>query len=294
MDIREAKYLLEIAKTKNITKAANNLYITQPGLSKSLNKLEEEFEAPLFYREGRNLEATPMGELILKHSQKIVDAFNTMYDEVQEMKHETEDKLRISLPYSGSYLFTDIISEFTIEYPNIILEPHELGGIQIADMFNNHKLDIAFAMPMGAETGVDLNEHLILESEVVVGVTKNHPLSSKKRLTYQDLDGCEYISFDSTSQIYKLLNEGFNREGVTAIPKMLGHDYLWLIAYAKRLDIPCILPKPCFDAFGDAEITLLPFDPVFEWPLCLAYPKELQRSTAVQSFIKFALSRIDY
>lgn len=294
MDIREAKYLLEIAKTQNITKAANNLYITQPGLSKSLNKLEEEFEAPLFYREGRNLEPTPIGELILKHSQIIVDDFNAMYDEVREMKHQTEDKLRISLPYSGSYLFTDIISEFTIEYPNIILEPHELGGIQIADMFSNHNLDIAFAMPMGAETSVDLNEHLILQSEVVVGVTRSHPLSSKKRVTYQDLDGCEYISFDSTSQIYKLLNEAFAKEQITAIPKMLGHDYLWLIAYSKRLDTPCILPRPCFDAFDDDDLILLPFDPEFEWPLCLAYPKELQRSNTVQTFIKFAMSRIDY
>ena len=292
MDIREAKYLLEIARTKSITKAANNLYITQPGLSKSLNKLEEEFDDPLFYREGNELFPTPMGKLVINQSQKIVHDFNAINIAVLEMKNKANNKLRISLPYSGSYLFTDIISDFTLEHPEVVLEPFELCGTQTADMFDNHELDVAFAMPMGSETKIELNKHLIMESEVMVGVTLNHPLASRETLSIKDLEGLEYISFDTASHIHKELNDMLLEEEVNAIPKMLGYDYLWLISSAKRTNTACILPKTYFEAFDDKDLILIPFEPKFRWPLCLAYPKELEESSVVHSFVEFVLKNL--
>ena len=67
MDIREIRYIIEIANTRNMTKAAANLFITQPALSKMLKKVELELGMPLFYREGNVMSPTEAGTLLVEH-----------------------------------------------------------------------------------------------------------------------------------------------------------------------------------------------------------------------------------
>ena len=62
------KYLLEIEKTRHLTNAAKNLFLTQPALSRVLKKLESEFGGPLFFRDGNFLLPAPIGTIVLKHS----------------------------------------------------------------------------------------------------------------------------------------------------------------------------------------------------------------------------------
>ena len=74
MNSNQLYHFKTIAECGNITKAAEVLYITQPALSTSLRKLEEEVARPLFIREGRNLRLTENGKVLLNYAQIVTDA----------------------------------------------------------------------------------------------------------------------------------------------------------------------------------------------------------------------------
>ena len=61
MELAKLKYFYHVAKTGNVTKAADEIHIAQPALSKAIKQLEEELGAPLFYKRGRNIYLTPFG-----------------------------------------------------------------------------------------------------------------------------------------------------------------------------------------------------------------------------------------
>ena len=73
MDIRELRYIMEIGAQKNMTRAANHLYISQPALSKVLKKVEGELVVTLFFREGTSMNLTDAGMVVVKWAEKIME-----------------------------------------------------------------------------------------------------------------------------------------------------------------------------------------------------------------------------
>ena len=84
MDIREMRYFTELAKTKNMTKAAQNLYISQPALHKALRKVEAELNTTLFYRQGNEFLPTDTGIILLENSKSILNLVAQMEDSIAE------------------------------------------------------------------------------------------------------------------------------------------------------------------------------------------------------------------
>ena len=101
MDLREMHYLLEIANTGHMTQAANNLFISQPALSKSLRKVENELGTELFYRDGNRLLPTDTGRIVIEKSSEI---------------------LQLVLPLSLHSIFPNCLlnfNEYTLKSPSI-------------------------------------------------------------------------------------------------------------------------------------------------------------------------------
>lgn len=86
MDLRVLRYFLTVAKEQSFTKAAEQLHITQPTLSRQLAALEEELETPLFKRDGHHITLTDEGILLKRRALEIIDLEERLMDEFKGNK----------------------------------------------------------------------------------------------------------------------------------------------------------------------------------------------------------------
>lgn len=120
MDIRVIRYFLEVAEELNITKAAENLNMAQPPLSRQMQLLEEELGVKLFNREKRRLQLTEEGELLKHRGEQILSLVEKTEEEVQEMKHGVSGTLYIgSVEGRGPHILAKWIAGFSKKYPQV-------------------------------------------------------------------------------------------------------------------------------------------------------------------------------
>lgn len=98
MELKEARYILAIAKHQSIGKAAESLYISQPSLSKYLKNLEERLGAPLFDRRENHYYPTYMGERYLYYAERIAAFGDQWSQEFDDIAHQEKGRLNIAAP----------------------------------------------------------------------------------------------------------------------------------------------------------------------------------------------------
>ena len=288
MDIREAKYLLEVEKTQQLTKAAENLFLTQPALSRVLKKLETEFGTPLFIRDGSYFRPTPAGKIVLRHSEEILREYRSMEKELASLDFHSKNIIRIAIPPIGGYLFNDMISAFISTYPDIELKVNSLVGNAALAKLDEGEMDIIF--PIRPTNSGMLNEHLLFRSEIGIGVSADHSWAKKEAVPDADFAEQPIISGNESWQFNTQLRERLKKEGIQPVFKMMGNDILWLIDYAKHCDCPVVLPMPALVAYGWEGMKIIKMSPPFKWEMCMAYSKSVRVTPVMRSFINFVLN----
>lgn len=118
MELRELNYITAIGKTRHMTHAANELYISQPALYKSLRKIEAEFGTSLFYRKGNELLPTDTGEIVLQKAGEISALIAQMNDSVAATKHLKQGKVSIGFPsIVGTMYLPNLLTNFSKNIP---------------------------------------------------------------------------------------------------------------------------------------------------------------------------------
>ncbi len=123
MNLDQIRYVLTLARTRNFTKAAEELYITQPTLSQQLQSIEKELGTMLFYRNRRHVSLTESGQIFIPHAQQILNEWETCRDAIQTQPLPWLSSCReliCSLRKTSSHLKTSIGCLYSIPLPNPI------------------------------------------------------------------------------------------------------------------------------------------------------------------------------
>lgn len=102
------------AKHQNITKAAEELYISQPALTKTIKNLEKDLGFPLFFKKGRNIGLTAYGEYLKGEADKIFAIYNNILTETNKLKHENDNSVSLNV-LAASSIITDAVLEYKKE-----------------------------------------------------------------------------------------------------------------------------------------------------------------------------------
>lgn len=122
MNLNELNYILCIAKHQNLTKAARELYISQPTLSKFLQKTERELDTKLFHRIDNGYVPTPIGRQYLNYAKKMLDLQNDWEKELMDLKEMNTGELNIAFPLMrSSCLIPKVLPLFHEKHPGIRL-----------------------------------------------------------------------------------------------------------------------------------------------------------------------------
>lgn len=206
MDIRLFEYFLAIAEEGNMTRAAELLHVTQPTLSKQLNKLEEILDVQLFERTTRKMVLTDAGLMFYDRAKDILELTEKAVTDLQQNKKEIHGTLKMSVAESDN--FREIVKIFkTIhaQYPNIQFDIHSGDASVVTEQLDKRLIDFgllvgtpnlekyhALRLPFQDQWGVLLrkNDSLARLEAFTPEMLKKLPLIiSKQALATNELSG---------------------------------------------------------------------------------------------------------
>ncbi|HPE16211.1 MAG TPA: LysR substrate-binding domain-containing protein [Oscillospiraceae bacterium] len=286
MDIRVLRYISEIAKTGSLTRAASNLYISQPALSKALKKAEEDLDCQIFRRNGTTLDLTDAGEVVLAHARLIIAQYEIMGESILDIKKLKTGHTSLGIPAIVSLLFfPPMIVEFRKRYPGIDLQIYEFGGVGLADRVIKGEIDVAIGMrPILRD---ELSEIPIFRNEVGLSMRKEHFLAGKEKIKIRDLENVPIVTFNKDFMAHVLLMERFHEAGFEPTADFLSIQCDIMMEMARLSNTVCILPKPILEYYGHPDMKIATFEPEFTWELCMIFRKNGYLSRATKTLIAF-------
>ncbi len=187
MELRVLRYFLIVAKEQSFTKAAEQLHITQPTLSRQLAALEEELGCALFHRGGRSITLTDEGILLKRRALEIIDLEDRIVDEFKGDTGMVDGVITIGCgEFAAVEILAQIISGFKEKYPMVQIALHTGTADTTLEMMNKGLIDIGlFLEPTSTE---NLDYIRIQDSDRwVVSMKPDDPLAQKEVITKEDL-----------------------------------------------------------------------------------------------------------
>lgn len=187
MELRVLRYFLMVAKEQSFTKAAAQLHITQPTLSRQMASLEKELNAPLFVRGGHSISLTEQGLLLKRRALELIDLEDRIIDEFKEEEGTVLGTITIGCGESAAVeILAEMISRYKERCPLVQIALHTGTADTIRDMMNKGLVDIGlFLEPVSTE---ELDYIRIKDSDHwVIGMRPDDPLAKKKHITKEDL-----------------------------------------------------------------------------------------------------------
>lgn len=187
MDLRVLRYFLTVAREQSFTKAAIQLHITQPTLSRQLAALEEELGTTLLNRNGHNITLTNDGILLKRRALELISLEDKIMNEFKDDSGEMIGTVTIGCgEFVAVEILADICAEYKKKYPQVQITVHTGTADVIYEMMNKGLVDIGmFLEPVSVE---GLEYIRMRESEhYVVSMRADDPLANKEYLNKEDL-----------------------------------------------------------------------------------------------------------
>lgn len=203
MTLQQLKYLVTVAECKNITEAAEKLFISQPSLSAAIHNLEQEMGVTAFVRSNKGVSVTREGEELLSFARNLLEQADIMKDRFCNDKNRSP-KFSVSCQHYSFAVnaFVDVVNEYDANVYNFILRETQTGEI-IDDVANgNSELGILYL----SEHNEDVLTKLLKKNKLMfeeifkasphVFISKNHPLANKEIITLDELKPYPYLVYE--------------------------------------------------------------------------------------------------
>jgi DNA-binding transcriptional LysR family regulator len=215
--LHQLQVFLKITQTKSITKAAEELHLTQPAVSIQLKNLQDQFEIPLTEIVGRQLYVTDFGKEIAIAAQNIIDEVYNINFKTLAFKGILTGKLKISVVSTGKYVMPYFLSKFTNDNNGIELEMDVTNKLKVIKSLKNNEVD--FALVSTLPSGIDVNSEVLLPNKLfLVATTEDKALNIKKTNEYITNNSLIYREEGSATRI--AMENYMKKQGIQAKMKL--------------------------------------------------------------------------
>lgn len=215
MELRQLRYFIAIAECLSFSKAAQQLHVTVPPLSRQIRQLEEEFGVQLFVRDRRRVALTDAGRLLLREARAVVTQTAHVSDCVRMAKIGQTGRVRVGIGMSLGERVSQVVIEHTKRFPAVEIECREICSTLQNEVLLGGDIDVGFLRP--SIDPVHLDSELLFEERLLVHVNKSSPLAKRKALRMQDLAGESLLLHDreASSGLYDKAVELYRNAGLT-------------------------------------------------------------------------------
>jgi DNA-binding transcriptional LysR family regulator len=175
-----------VAKRLSFTKAAADLFITQPAVTKHIQELEQYFKVQLFERQGNHISLTPQGQVMLQYTEQLLGIYRKMEFDLHGFSHHHKGLLHLGASSTVSqYVIPATLAEFHKKYREVNVTLMNGNTEQIENALLNNDIDLGIIEGKSKSKGIKYTEYM--KDEIVLVTGFSHPLSKKPFLTVSDL-----------------------------------------------------------------------------------------------------------
>ncbi|MCM3725457.1 LysR family transcriptional regulator [Neobacillus cucumis] len=209
MELLQLQYFQTVARLEHMTRAAEELQIAQPSLSKTIARLEEDLGVSLFDRKNRQLQLNHYGRLFLER-------VNRVFLELNEGKREIEDELergqtQITLAVSIPKVLPDLLSSFLKEFPDIKFQQVLESTSSMKSLLE--KAEIDFCISSVEIEGSDIVWEPLMTEQIYLVVPPEHPLAKREKIYLNEVKDEPFISMNTGFGFRNLTDEFCHKAG---------------------------------------------------------------------------------
>lgn len=284
MELRVLNYFLTIAREENFTRAARQLHVTQPTLSRQIADLEQELGVKLFVRSNHNIILTEDGMILKRRAQEILSLADKTKRDFLQKDEALSGTISIG---SGEFRSTEylakIIAGFRRKYPNVTYEIYSGNANNIRDYIERGHLDIGLM-----SEPIDMRKYnfvnMPIKEQWGLFAPVDSPLSEKESISPEDLKGMSIVTATgdfNQSRIGKWLGDCREQVEIAATANL---PYNEAVLVKENIGVMLSINLNC----TYENLRFIPLRPALEVSTALAWKKEQIFSSTTSAFIDFA------
>jgi LysR family transcriptional regulator, hydrogen peroxide-inducible genes activator len=186
MTLTELRYIVAVARERHFGRAAEACFVSQPTLSVSIKKLEEELDVRIFERGSNEVSVTPLGQEIVRQAQAVIEQALQIKEIAKRGKDPLAGPLRLGVIYTiGPYLLPDLVKQAIARTPQMPLVLQENFTAKLLEMLRTGELDCAIMAEPFPDTG--LASAALYDEPFMVALPRTHPLTARKSIGAEEL-----------------------------------------------------------------------------------------------------------
>ena len=307
MTTKELLYVKTVADEKNISRAAKKLFIAQPSLSQSIQRIEESVGVPLFNRSASGLTLTFAGERYYHMAVQVLKIYQDFELEVSDINNLRTGKIHLGTTnHLGTLSLSRILPKFCDLCPNIELDISEENSVKLEQMLMSGELDFAIMhTPADIQTQSKFHFEIMRRDPFVIALAPDHPLiahaEAREGYPYPVLDvrllkSEPFLMLHKSQRIRQITDEVLQKAGILR-PKisltLRNFETAQLLA-AQGMGVTLVPLEYSQITSNESHPALLSIDNSYQayWDMCITSLKDGFLSKADQLFIRIAKEKL--
>lgn len=286
MNLNQLKIFYLAAKRKNLSVAAEDLFITQPAVTKGIQRLQEYYEMKFVDHIGKKLILTDAGEVLYEIAEKIFELESKAEESIRDFQERKRGRIRILSSESfGDYYLPHIIIPFSKTYPLVRISMNILPTEQVVEHTAALNNDLGFISYPVEHDKLLVRE--VLEDQLVVIATPDHPLASHSALTHRHLKDQMLIMHETDSAPRRALENYIRKHDLSVDVRLeLSSNRAIKRAAEDGIGIALISRKVANEEIRDNRLVAIPLsDPSMTRKFYMVHHKDKYLSGSLQNFI---------
>ena len=291
IDLEDLRAFVATAEMRSFRAASESIHLSQPALTRRIQKLETSLGIALLERTTRRVSLTAVGRDFLPRARRLLDDLETSLLSVREIAERRSGLVSIAcIPTATYYFLPDVISDFTRDYPSIRFRIVDAGANEVLQSVINRDVDFGITL-LGADDPEVAFDPLI-EEPFYLACRNDHPLASRKAVTWADLAEHRFITVGRASGNRLIMDLALANAGVRPRPYFeVQHLSTSLGLVEAGLGVAA-LPRMSLPATPHPRISTIPLTgPTITRTVGVVRVPGSSRSPAAEQFYKMLLTR---
>jgi len=290
MELQQLIYFQMVARLENVSEASKSLHVSQPAISMSIKKLEDELGIPLFDRGKNNLKLNRFGKAFLMRIDSAIDQITMARDEVSEMYSQEQNKLVVM---SGAHeMEPPIIDELFRRVPNVVIENRNVDSKTAIQMLIDENIDLCVINSELVDPQINFIK--LLRQQFGVVLYTGHPMANRKKISIKELHKEPFALYREGTGPRMVLDRIFDDVGYS--PHIIFETSTTRPMIEPVKSGRCITLSTEF-VFHKYETEGLVWVPLAEEKYCalrnIAYKKGKPQNRAVREYVRIILEKYD-
>lgn len=185
LTLRQLKVFESVARHLNYTRAAEELFLTQPAVSMQVKQLEESLGVALFEQLGKRIHLTEAGQEVLAYARTVTQQLDELESVLNRIKGLSGGRLRISVATTANYFIPTLLGTFSRRYPEVTVSLDVTNREALLRQLSENTVDLVI---MGQPpSGLDVEAEAFMENPLVIVAPPGHPLAHQKKIPLKRL-----------------------------------------------------------------------------------------------------------